>query len=475
MKYYWETRIPKHIMSIRIHLGGYAYAMGIFLAALSGMDTAIGQQPEGQPPSGQHPIVQQPGGQLVATGNSAQTSVEQGQTPMTDTFQTLREARLEQRRNAFENTEFRFNIRAFYFDRKQADGSENEAFTIGGWAGLKTGYFFDHLSVGVTGYTSQKLSGDQDKDGTGNLKPGQIGYTVLGEAYADIRITKDLNIYVGRKEFNTPFINGDDTRMTPNTFEGAVLQGKVNFGENGGDLKFGAGYYDRIKQRNSDRFISMSDAAGATVNRGVYTGGALYEKGNFSIGAIDYYSQDIINIAYAEAKLAIPVSENLRPKLALQFVDQRSVGNDLLTGSGFEGQQIGVKAELPVKKALFTLGYTHTTDGTNMQSPWGGYPGFTSVQEQDFNRAGEDAFLVRAGYEFTKIDGLGVYALAVLGTSPHAAGQFRQNEYDANVEWKPTEGVLKGLSIRVRYALVQQDGGDVHDIKDLRVICNYAG
>ena len=97
----------------------------------------------------------------------------------------------------------------------------------------------------------------------------------FGEAYgADIRIIKDLDIYVGREgACDTPFINGDDTRMTPNTFEGAILQGKVNLGENGGNLKFGAGYFDRIKQRDSDRFISMSDAAGAPVNRGVYSGG----------------------------------------------------------------------------------------------------------------------------------------------------------------------------------------------------------
>ena len=107
---------------------------------------------------------------------------------------------------------------------------------------------------------------------------------MLGEAYADLRIVKDVDIYVGRKEYNTPFINGDDTRMTPNTFEGAVLQGKVNFGENGGDLKFGGGYFDRIKKRDVDRFISMSDAAGAPVNRGVYApAGLFYEETSPSV------------------------------------------------------------------------------------------------------------------------------------------------------------------------------------------------
>ncbi len=81
---------------------------------------------------------------------------------------------------------------------------------------------------------------------------------------------------------------------------------------------------------------------------------------------------------------------------------------------------------------------------------------------------------MRAGYEFTKVKGLSAYALAVLGTDPSEAGQFRQNEYDFNLQWKPPEGVLKGLSIRLRYALVHQFGGDVvQDIQDFRVICNY--
>jgi hypothetical protein len=30
-----------------------------------------------------------------------------------------------------------------------------------------------------------------------------------------------------------------------------------------------------------------------------------------------------------------------------------------------------------------------------MQSPWGGYPGYTSVQVEDFNPAGESAFRLR--------------------------------------------------------------------------------
>ena len=417
------------------------------------------------------------GQHVVVEGNtlpdSATTSTEQGQTPLTDSFQTGREWRLETRHKAIEDTVFRFNIRSFYFDQRGFDGSEKQSWAIGGWAGMKTGYFLDHIAFGITGYTSQKLFGDREKDGAGLLRPGQEGYTVLGEAYADIRIVDDIHLFVGRKEFDTPFINTHDNRMTPNTFQAIVLEGTTKFAS-GATLKYGAGYFDKIKERNAVEFVPMSVAAGAAVHRGVVTGGALFEKGNFSIGAIDYYSPDIINIGYAEAKLTFPINESFKPKLALQFTDQRSVGENLLQGVGFDTQQIGTKLDIPVKKALFTVGYTYTTTGANMQSPWGGYPGYTSVQVEDFNRAGEGAFLLRAGYDFPMVDGLSAYALAVFGTEPSMPGQFARNEYNANLQWGPTKGILKGLSLRLRYGLVQQDGGDVHDLKDFRVICNYA-
>jgi len=459
--------------------GAFVPLAAAFLAALTSSHSALGQQP-GVPPS--------------ISPEYAESSTEEGQIPLTESFETGREWRLETRRGALQDTEFKFNLRTAYFNREKFDGTKTEALAIGGWAGLKTGYFLDHISFGVTGYTSQPLIAPDDKDGTLLLKPGGQGYTVLGEAYADIRIIDDLNLYVGRKEFETPFINGDDTRMTPKTFEAIVLQGRIELEKEstvqtndskdaskavveeksgGSFLKFGAGYFDRIKEWNSDRFISMSKDAGASVSRGVYTAGALYEKGNFSIGAIDYYSPDIINIGYAEATLKLPINADWQPKLSAQFIDERSVGDNLLQGYDFSGQQLGIKADLPVKNALFTAAYTYTTDGTNMQNPWSSYPGYTSVQVQDFNRAGERAFLIRAGYDFTQIKGLSTYALAVFGTDPSDFGQYRQNEYDFSVKWEPPEGALKGFSVRLRYALAQQDGGDVQDLKDFRVILNY--
>lgn len=108
-----------------------------------------------------------------------------------------------------------------------------------------------------------------------------------------------------------------------------------------------------------------------------------------------------------------------------------------------------------------------------MTSPWGGYPGYTSVQVEDFNRAGEDALLLRASYDFSCIQGLSAYVLAVTGTDPDASGEYARNEYDSNLQWKASEGLLKGLTLRLRYAVVTQDGRNGDDLTDFRVMCYY--
>src|SRR5882757_5842408 len=498
-------------MSIRTSLRDYACTIVALLAMLCGTGTALGRQEKevdiwtAAPSDLTFAVTQVPPVATVtqvAPEDSALTSTEQGRTPLDESFD-FRQWQLEKRRQALKDTKFEFNLRSFYFDRSDFSGSEKQAWAIGGWLGVKTGYFLDHIAFGATVYTSNPIYAPDDRDGTLLLAPGQNGYTVLGEFYAELRIVKDVGITVGAKGYDTPFINRNDTRMTPNTFEAIVLQGRTELGTSSSDaavtddgiglgkdrkevavpaptpaqdvaaIKYGLGYFYKIKERNDSEFVSMSEDAGADVERGVWAAGALYEKGKFNIGAIDYYSEDIINIAYAESKLEVPLADDWKLKFASQYVDQGSVGDNALQGHNFSGHQFGLKVDLPVRKALFTAGFTHAWGNANLQNPWSGYPGYTSVQVQDFNRTGESAFLLRAGYDLPWVDGLSAYGLAVFGTDPDSANQYRQNEFDFNLQWGPKKGVLEGLSLRLRYAVVQQFGGNVDNLTDFRAIFNY--
>lgn len=406
-----------------------------------------------------------------------QSSTEEGQTQLDQSFTTLDHAQWvrDTRRKALADTKVDMQLRSYYLDRDRFDDSESEALAVGGWAGFKTGYFRERFAFGVTGFTSQKLLGDDDKDGTLLLKPGQESYTVLGELYGEALLWDGARVSAGRRTLDTPYINRNDSRMTPNTFETAVLQGLTGGSDGQSEWRYGFGYVDKIKERNSDEFISMSVVAGAPANveRGVYAGGVNFKHGAFSLGAIDYYSNDIINIFYTETHYAIPLSEKLRLQLAAQYTDQRSTGGDLLTGSGFSADQWGIKAELAYGGALFTTAYTCTDNGASMRSPWSGYPGYTGVQVEDFNRAGENAWMLRAAYAFEMVPGLSAYGLWVNGSDPKGPTEYRKDEYDLNLQWNVPKGRLEGLMLRLRYAKVDQHAAAGSDLTDLRIMIYY--
>src|SRR6476619_709357 len=224
-------------MKKRAFFGEYAFAISVLFTVLSGAETALGQQEREMDvwkaaPSDLSLAVTQVAPTLAVTQpaptDSALTSTEQGRTTDLDqSFGDFREWRLEKRRQAFKDTKFEFNLRTFYFDRSDFSGAEKQAWAIGGWVGVKTGYFLDHIAFGATLYTSNPIYAPDDRDGTGLLAPGQNNYTVLGEFYAELRIVKDVGITVGARGYDTPFINRNDTRMPPPTFEAVVLRGRV--------------------------------------------------------------------------------------------------------------------------------------------------------------------------------------------------------------------------------------------------------
>jgi hypothetical protein len=411
-------------------------------------------------------------------------STEQGQTQLPDSFDHRPIAAMlhESRLVGLRDTTFDVQLRSFYLDRENFDTSESQAWTLGGSAGFKTGYFGEVAAVGATVFTSQRLYGPHDKDGTQLLETGQKEYTVLGELYGQIRLTDEIIATAGLHEIDTPFINTHDSLMTPNTFQLYAVQGAAGSTDEM-NLRFGAGYVEKIKPRNSDDFQSMSLAAGAPagVDRGVYVAGANFKDAGLSIGAIDYYSDDIINIFYSETKFSLPIVDRLSLRFGAQYTDQRSTGDDLLTGKPFSTDQFGLKVELALGPALLTTARTITaigtlTDGksgTDIRSPWGGYPGYTAVQIENFYRAGEDATLLRAAYNFPRVTGLSIYGLWAKGSTPHVANQYAQTEYDLNLQWVAGTRMLKGLTLLARYGHVAQGGPSDQHENELRLVLYY--
>jgi len=64
--------------------------------------------------------------------------------------------------------------------------------------------------------------------------------------------------------YDSPYVNRYDSRMTPNTFEGYTFRGAFGDDKANPGVQYVAGYVPKIKLRDSDEFVYMSEAAGAT-------------------------------------------------------------------------------------------------------------------------------------------------------------------------------------------------------------------
>jgi hypothetical protein len=231
-----------------------------------------------------------------------------------------------------------------------------------------------------------------------------------------------------------------------------------------------------MKRRNETDFISMSEAAGATgADKGVTMLGALYRfTDDIDIGAINYHGWDTMNIFYTEAHSAWPLAGDLALRLSAQYTDQRSVGDERI--GDFDTSVFGGKAAVSYKNAILTLAFSSVDNDSGIRNPWGGYPGYLSLIHKDFNRAGEDAWLIGLSYDFTRLGlpGLSAFTNIASGDTPdkgsHASAD--QKEFDLTVDYRFSDA-LEGLWIRARTAFVDQDG-DGHDSQDYRLIVNYS-
>jgi hypothetical protein len=118
------------------------------------------------------------------------------------------------------DTDLNLQLRTYYFFQEDLDRSYKEAWAAGGWLEYQSGWLCDLLGVSATLYTSQPLYAPEDRDGTKLLGTGQDGYTVLGQLYGRIKLYDRNEFRFFRQAYDNPYVNKNDSRMTPNTFEG---------------------------------------------------------------------------------------------------------------------------------------------------------------------------------------------------------------------------------------------------------------
>ena len=361
-----------------------------------------------------------------------------------------------------------------YYLNKQRDGtSDRVAWAAGGSIEYKTGLYRDTFSTGATIYTSQKLYGPRDKDGTRLLRDGQKEITVLGEAYLDIRLNESISGRLYRQGLNMPYLSKNDTRMIPNTFEAYTLTGK----KPGDRFSYGIGHVTKMKKLDSSSFKYMSDIAGANdTKKGLSVVGARYSLNKtLNGGMVNHYAWDVMNTFYIEANSAWDLKNDVALRISGQYTKQQSVGDELI--GDFDTSVYGLKLGASYRNAILSLAWTSTDDDHNILSPFGGYPGYASIIIKDFDRAGEDAWLIGLSYNAAELglDGLSVFANYVDGNTPDSGlnASPDQQELDITADYYFPKTVADGLWLRTRVALLNQQGPDATDQQDYRIILNY--
>jgi len=373
-----------------------------------------------------------------------------------------------------DDTIFFVHPRAYYRRYDRGDGSISEAASLGGAFGFETGYWHNFMRVGVTGYTSQELYGPSERPGSDLLSRSQDSYTVLGEAFLEVKVVEETHLKLFRQRLHLPYINANDSRMTPNTFEAYTIHSTAIE-----KLRFGFSYIDRIKFRNSSDFESMSAFAGAPgTNRGVSVFGARYDfSDNFHTSLIEEYGWDTINTLYLETERFIAIDNDLSFKLRAQFTDQRSVGDEYL--GSFDTQHAGIGGSLGYRSLIASVSLTWTSDNAAIIKPWGGSPSYNSVMISDFDRAGERSVRASLSHDFTDwgLKGVAASTSWVFGDTPDSgpAASSDQQEFNVTLDYRPPLKYLDNFWFRIRYAwndLASLSGGE--ERSDFRVILNYS-
>ncbi len=376
-----------------------------------------------------------------------------------------------------EDSAIELKLRTFYFDRDNSDHSENRAWAAGGSLHYRSGRWKDFLVMGAGLSTSQKLDGPRDKDGTGLLKTGQRSFAVLDRAYTRLHYSlgnaKGRAVF-GRQFLDLPYMNRRDSRMVPNSFEAYT----VNLSFSKGQLM--GGYVRKIKKRNSDKFEDMSNAAGVDEkNKGVGLFGILYQPTDrFSMGFTEQYGDDLFNTFYAESKIDFNLFDDLDFRLTGQVTDQRSIGDDLVTGESYDVQSWGVKGATSYLNAILSVAYTTTTKEEEIQNPYGSTPGFAGLIENNFQRAGEDAWNVGFSYHFDRLGLPGLSTFTKYSEGRHAIdGSTRETlpdlkEFNITMDYRPTQERFNAFWLRVRGAHVDVEGVS-RATTTLHLILNY--
>ncbi len=393
--------------------------------------------------------------------------------PITAHAEFLKDSTLSlQTRNFYINRDFRDN---------PIGNHKAEEWAQGFMLRYHSGFTEGALGVGVDGLglLGVKLDGGNGTGG-GNVMP-RNGAGDVPDEWSFLGLTGKARLgqsllTVGTHEPLLPVAYRNDTRLLPQTFEGAQLVSKDI-----DKLTLTAGQFRSTRLRDSTNYEDMKMVAfaegGGLVGGGVdsdrfnYAGVSFAPLGNLT--GTYYYAEleDNYHQHYGNLLHHIPLIEGVSLKTDIRYFDSGKEGNTTVDNRNF-----GAMLTLATGGHALGFAYQDQSGDTGMPFIGGGTDpwALNTVTYHHFLRAKEDSWQVRYDYNFAEagIPGLTLMTRYVRGEN-FKIGTASATEWERNLDlgYVIQSGLLKNLSLRWRN--VTYRGSHTTDVDENRLIVGY--
>ncbi len=367
----------------------------------------------------------------------------------------------------------RGRIKTYFFQRDFDVKNTSQDFATGCLLWYQTAPV-NGFSAGLAYYSSfglglnnsdKNVYGLLERDGNGDHKD----MSLLGEGFVQWD-GGNTTLTIGRQGINTPWLNTNDIRITPQSFEAATITNRDIK-----DLEIFFSHVTKIKGYSTTTFASMTEFGGIMdPDKPLTIGGLVYTGFDGSkIQLWDYFAHDYFNGLYIRAEGCKKIGEELSWLWGAQLFNQRDVG--LAVGGSQSTNLLGLRWGIGVYGLNLCLNYCEVTD-EGIFRPWGNNH-FTYAQINDCSRAQEKAVSVEVGYDLGRIGIKGLYANFIYfdantpDSGPNASPDRDETSFDLRYS---LNHILKGVSLRARYSILDEDealGGD--DYGDFRLYFIY--
>ncbi|TBU74691.1 OprD family porin [Phytopseudomonas daroniae] len=368
-------------------------------------------------------------------------------------------------------------LRNFYFNRDfRQEGAREKAeeWAQGFLLRAESGYTEGTVGVGIDalGMLGLKLDSGDGTAGSGLLPADGSGGSQ--DEYSKLALTAKAKISnstlkVGALHFRSPIVSANDSRLLPQTFQGALLNVQEI-----DKLTLQGGKINRIKANSSTDYTEMTaNRIGGSSDSFVFGGGDYKITPELTAGLHYGTLEDVYQQYYGTLVHVLPLGEGQSLKTDLRYSQSREDGNF----RDIDNKAFGAML-------TYTLGGHAIGAGYQRMSGDDPFPYIASsdpflvnfVQIGDFANAEERSWQARYDYNFAAIGipGLTFMTRYISGDNVAVAAGNDGKEWERNMDIAYTiqSGALKNLNLKWRNATVRSNFGN--DLDENRLILSYS-